>query len=437
MELDKALNYIVKTDGIDILGEERLIGILDEFKAYESCPLAKYILHEMISGGYMNDLLMIGEWNDRAIDIALRFTQQNGFDVDSTVKVFISIASCLNWFKSNEVASNVQVSGEQNANFHNIDPNSVYPLHFKTINFSSIKDSINQNALSTIRYAFGNTILTWFDNFGEFENCQFIATRADDEEYRKDRIESIIILLPELNDWAIAKSLYYKFKEAYTTIFGKPYSVEHFGKYYNGDEFSCLEENSDGFYNSWFIEQYWTILLEIRNKRIRISVHDALPSFKYMNRRFKFDGLDIDSPEQAWINHFTQKGFTRSGAFFKGPFEGIENCIYSWFVNSTGRISNIYIIVPGVNNAPLLTEKRFNTLVDKLNTKYGKPKRVTDKDNNSLYGAIFKCPGGEAIVSAYLDKNQIAVYYNDNICDELDAFSTSICMTLNHKINIQ
>lgn len=46
-------------------------------------------------------------------------------------------------------------------------------------------------------------------------------------------------------------------------------------------------------------------------------------------------------------------------------------------------------------------------------------------------------PGGEVIVSAYLDKNQIAVYYNDNICDELDAFSTTICMTLNHKINIQ
>lgn len=97
MELHKALRAVIQTEGEAIITEVRLVNILDDFKAYSEMPSAKYILRAIIADGFAQKLLLIGNWNNDAINLASRFASNTGFMPNSVEILFMSLAYGLNW----------------------------------------------------------------------------------------------------------------------------------------------------------------------------------------------------------------------------------------------------------------------------------------------------------------------------------------------------
>lgn len=107
MELHKALQHIIQTEGQDILKETRLVNILDDFQAYQDIPASKYILRAIIAEGYTNKLLALGKWDNNAEMLSQRFSTMTGFIPESVSIIFQSIAFGLGWINSiNQSQSN-------------------------------------------------------------------------------------------------------------------------------------------------------------------------------------------------------------------------------------------------------------------------------------------------------------------------------------------
>lgn len=105
MELHKALRAVIQTEGETIITEARLVNILDDFKAYTEMPTAKYILRAIIADGFAQKFLLIGKWNNDAINLATRFAATTGFMPDAVDILFKSIAFGLGWIKKCETST--------------------------------------------------------------------------------------------------------------------------------------------------------------------------------------------------------------------------------------------------------------------------------------------------------------------------------------------
>jgi len=92
MELHKALRHIIQTEGQDIIKEQRLVNILDDFNAYQDIPASKYILRAIIADGYSSKLLQIGKWDNFAKALSTKFHSSTGFKEDASVNIFQSLA---------------------------------------------------------------------------------------------------------------------------------------------------------------------------------------------------------------------------------------------------------------------------------------------------------------------------------------------------------
>ncbi|MBD5208515.1 MAG: hypothetical protein HDS80_01030 [Bacteroidales bacterium] len=99
MELHKALRTVIQTEGDTIITQPRLINILDDFKAYAEMPSAKYILRAIIADGFAHKLLVIGTWNNEAVNLASRFIATTGFMPDAVETIFKSLSYGLGWQK--------------------------------------------------------------------------------------------------------------------------------------------------------------------------------------------------------------------------------------------------------------------------------------------------------------------------------------------------
>lgn len=107
MELHKALQHIIQTEGQDIIKEIRLVNILDDFNAYQDIPASKYILRAIIAEEYTNKLLALGKWDNNAVMILQKFSALTGFIPESVSIIFQSIAFGLGWVNSiNQSQSN-------------------------------------------------------------------------------------------------------------------------------------------------------------------------------------------------------------------------------------------------------------------------------------------------------------------------------------------
>lgn len=100
MELHRALQHIIQTEGQDILKETRLVNILDDFNAYQDIPASKYILRAIIAEGYTNKLLALGKWDNNAEMLSQKFSAMTGFVPESVSIIFQSIAWGLSWVNS-------------------------------------------------------------------------------------------------------------------------------------------------------------------------------------------------------------------------------------------------------------------------------------------------------------------------------------------------
>lgn len=100
MELHKALRAVIQTEGEAIITEVRLVNILDDFKAYSEMPTAKYILRAIIADGFAQKLLLIGNWNNDAVNLASRFAATTGFLPSTVSDIFQSLAFGLKWISN-------------------------------------------------------------------------------------------------------------------------------------------------------------------------------------------------------------------------------------------------------------------------------------------------------------------------------------------------
>lgn len=105
MELHKALQQIIRTDGRAVLTQPRLVNILSDLQAYQAIPAAKYIIASMINDGYMQKLLQIGKWDGSSERLVNQFVQMTGFQHDMVSRIFQSVAYGLCWKKSIDVVS--------------------------------------------------------------------------------------------------------------------------------------------------------------------------------------------------------------------------------------------------------------------------------------------------------------------------------------------
>lgn len=114
MELHKALQHIIQTEGQDILKETRLVNILDDFNAYQDIPASKYILRAIIAEGYTTKLLALGKWDNNAEVLSQKFSAMTGFIPESVSIIFQSIAWGLGWVNSVNQSQSRNGQNQQN-----------------------------------------------------------------------------------------------------------------------------------------------------------------------------------------------------------------------------------------------------------------------------------------------------------------------------------
>lgn len=97
MELHQALKHIIRSEGQDIVTDLRLINILNDLNAYQDIQGSKYILRAIIDDGFASRFYQIRSLNNQANDLIRRFTTTTGFNEESVLKIFHSLAFGLGW----------------------------------------------------------------------------------------------------------------------------------------------------------------------------------------------------------------------------------------------------------------------------------------------------------------------------------------------------
>ncbi len=97
MELHQALKHIIRCEGQDIVTDLRIINILNDLNAYQDIQGSKYILRAIIDDGFASRFYQTGSLNNQAIDLIRRFTTTTGFNEESVLKIFHSLAFGLGW----------------------------------------------------------------------------------------------------------------------------------------------------------------------------------------------------------------------------------------------------------------------------------------------------------------------------------------------------
>lgn len=97
MELHQALKHVIGAEGQDIVKDLRLINILNDLQVYQDIQGSKYILRAIIDDGFASRFQQIGSLNNQANDLICRFTATTGFNEDSVLKIFQSLAFGLGW----------------------------------------------------------------------------------------------------------------------------------------------------------------------------------------------------------------------------------------------------------------------------------------------------------------------------------------------------
>lgn len=97
MELHQALKHIIRCEGQDIVTDLRIINILNDLNAYQDIQGSKYILRAIIDDGFASRFYQTGSLNNQANDLIRRFTTTTGFNEESVLKIFHSLAFGLGW----------------------------------------------------------------------------------------------------------------------------------------------------------------------------------------------------------------------------------------------------------------------------------------------------------------------------------------------------
>lgn len=231
MELHKALRNIVQTDGQDILKEIRLVNILDDINAYQAIPVAKYILKAIITDGYMDKFLLVGNWNNQTEALVHKFSISTGFMPDAVSTIFRSIAYSLTWIEHVDYTTlkpkECKIIG---ANSQYSNENTLNHICFKGIPITGTKEeflkAIEKIGLSRSTKNWDNFAL-FFGSFAEIDNCDF---RVEFSPFNGQAYE-VQVLMPSQDSWIECKSRYLDFKARLISKYGEPDSCFEFFEY--------------------------------------------------------------------------------------------------------------------------------------------------------------------------------------------------------------
>ncbi len=91
MELSKAIKKVVGTNGVEILkDQQKLIGILSDYQAFEDMPNARYMLKQIYQNGYSEQIFNAYQSKDLTQINALKSTiaEKMGYDSHKLTQIF-------------------------------------------------------------------------------------------------------------------------------------------------------------------------------------------------------------------------------------------------------------------------------------------------------------------------------------------------------------
>lgn len=291
MELHKALKYIIQTEGTQILRQSRLVNMLADLNAYQEISSAKYILKAIISDGYMEKFLLIGNWDNQAENLVQKFSKSTGFMQEVVSTIFRSIAYSLTWIEDIGIAS-YKLKECKTIDVDSLEtPEDTFKhICFKGIPVTGTKEqflkAIDKIGLSCSTKNWDNFAL-FFGSFAEIDNCDF---RVEFSPFNGQAYE-VQIWMPSQDSWNECKTRYLDFKARFISKYGEPDSCFEFFEYPftdaegKGNELELLR-NDKIIYKSLFRIDSGAIELKIHHYGdVHITYEDKINADNHYAKR--------------------------------------------------------------------------------------------------------------------------------------------------------
>ena len=121
MTFQNAIISVINDFGKDILTNASLLNFLNDYNAFNESKSFRIILKNLISEGYLDQMLLIKNWDSNSLQLTARFIENTGFQSDKAEYVLNSLAYALGI--SNSKADFVQSGQQQSQPNQNPLPN--------------------------------------------------------------------------------------------------------------------------------------------------------------------------------------------------------------------------------------------------------------------------------------------------------------------------
>ena len=95
MTFQNAIISVINDFGKDILTNASLLNFLNDYNAFDESKSFRIILKNLISEGYLDQMLLIKNWDSSALQLTTRFVENTGFQSDKADYVLNSLAYAL------------------------------------------------------------------------------------------------------------------------------------------------------------------------------------------------------------------------------------------------------------------------------------------------------------------------------------------------------
>lgn len=95
MTFQDAIISVINDFGKDILTNASLLNFLNDYNAFDESKSFRIILKNLISEGYLDQMLLIKNWDSSSLQLTTRFVENTGFQNDKAEYVLNSLAYAL------------------------------------------------------------------------------------------------------------------------------------------------------------------------------------------------------------------------------------------------------------------------------------------------------------------------------------------------------
>lgn len=95
MTFQDAIISVINDFGKDILSNASFLNFLNDYNAFDESKSFKVILKNLISDGYLDQMLLIKKWDSTSLQLSSRFVENTGFQSDKCEYVLNSLVYAL------------------------------------------------------------------------------------------------------------------------------------------------------------------------------------------------------------------------------------------------------------------------------------------------------------------------------------------------------